>query len=166
MAGLVWTPVYVGMGSNLGDPPRQLDQAALALAGLPGTRLVAVSGYFRNPPFGPVAQPDFVNAAAGLLTRLPPRELLAALKGIEQDQGREPSPASRWGPRTLDLDLLIYGDLRLAEAGLTLPHPGIAGRNFVLLPLAELAPGLNVPGLGLVRELAARVDTGSMQRLD
>jgi len=165
MTAPAWIPAYVGMGSNLQDPPRQLDRAAAALGRLPATRLVALSGQYLNPPFGPVAQPDFLNAVAGLLTRLPPRELLAALKDIERAHGREPSRVPRWGPRVLDLDLLAYGGLRLAQPDLVLPHPGIGERNFVLLPLAEIAPGLIVPGLGQVSTLAARADGTGMQRL-
>lgn len=161
----VWIPAYVGMGSNLDDPVRQLDRAAASLAALDATRLVAVSAYFRNPPFGPVRQPDFVNAAAALLTRLGPAELLSALKRIEHAQGREPSPALRWGPRVLDLDLLVHGRLQLDLPGLVLPHPGIARRNFVLLPLAEIAPGLDVPGLGRISDLLGRVDGTGMERL-
>lgn len=165
MVAPVWMPAYVGMGSNIDDPPRQLDRATAALARLEATRLVAVSSYFRNPPFGPVRQPDFVNAVAALLTQLPPVELLAALQRIEREHGREPSPGLRWGPRVLDLDLLVFGGLRLTQSGLVLPHPGIAQRNFVLLPLAEIAPGLDVPGLGQVSDLLGHVDQAGMERL-
>lgn len=165
MVATVWMPAYVGMGSNIDDPPRQLDRATAALARLEATRLVVVSSYFRNPPFGPVRQPDFVNAVAALLTQLPPVELLAALQRIEREHGRGPSPGLRWGPRVLDLDLLVFGGLRLTQSGLVLPHPGIAQRNFVLLPLAEIAPGLDVPGLGQVSDLLGRVDQAGMERL-
>jgi 2-amino-4-hydroxy-6-hydroxymethyldihydropteridine diphosphokinase len=165
MTDAVWIPVYVGMGSNLEDPPSQLDRARESLARLPDTRLVVVSAYYRNPPMGVLEQPDFVNAVAGLLTRLPPRDLLAALKGIERAHGREPSSVSRWGPRVLDLDLLVYGTVRMAEPGLVLPHPGIAQRNFVLFPLMQIAPGLDVPGTGQVGDLAARLDSAGLERL-
>lgn len=161
-----WTPAYIGLGSNLQDPVQQLELGIAALRGLPQTRLVAVSGYYRNPPFGPVVQPDFINAAAGLLTQLPSGELLAMLKAIERRHGREPGVGPRWGPRVLDLDLLVHGAQQLSQPGLELPHPGIAERNFVLFPLLEIAPGLIVPGLGPVGGLASRVDARGLQRLD
>jgi 2-amino-4-hydroxy-6-hydroxymethyldihydropteridine diphosphokinase len=162
---LPWVPAYVGLGSNLADPPRQLRLALEALGRLPRTRLVAVSDFFRNPPMGVLDQPDFVNAAAAVLTRLSARDLLAALKEIERAQGRERGPGSRWGPRELDLDLLVYGSTRLDEVGLVIPHPGIAERNFVLFPLLEIAPGLTIPGVGRVAELAARLDCSGLERL-
>jgi 2-amino-4-hydroxy-6-hydroxymethyldihydropteridine diphosphokinase len=108
-----------------------------------------------------VVQPDFVNAAAGLLTRLPARELLAALQGVETRLGRT-RPAERWGPRRIDLDLLVYGTERIDEPGLTVPHPGLAERAFVLAPLADIAPSLRVPGLGVVRDLLAAIDASQI----
>lgn len=163
--GPAWMPAYVGLGSNLEDPEAQLRRAAASLAALPATLLVAMSGFYRNPPMGPQDQPHFVNAVAGLLTRLAARELLGQLKQIEAAQGRRRSPSDRWGPRVIDLDLLVHGGSRLEEDGLTLPHAGIASRNFVLFPLLEIAPGLHVPGLGPVRDLAARLDGSSLVRL-
>lgn len=160
-----WVPAYVGLGSNLADPVAQLRFALGALGRLPRSRLVAVSGFFRNPPMGVLDQPDFVNAVAALLTRLAPRELLAALKAIEIAQGREPGTGRRWGPRIIDLDLLACGSARLDEDGLVLPHPGIAERNFVLFPLLDVAPGLSVPGFGSVRELAVRLDRKALVRI-
>lgn len=106
---------------------------------------------------GPVAQPDFVNACAGMLTTLEPEALLSELQRIERDHGRR-RDGERWGPRTLDLDLLVCGKRTLASDALTLPHPGIAERNFVLLPLAEIAPGLSIPGVGHVAVLSAAID--------
>lgn len=158
-----WTPAYVGLGSNLDDPPAQLRRGLAAMRKLPATQLVAVSNFYCNPPLGIQEQPYFVNAAAGLLTRLGARELLSALKAIEQAQGRRPDPGGRWGPRVLDLDLLVYGDVRQSEDGLALPHPGIAERNFVLFPLLEIAPGLAVPGLGRVTDLAVRLDRAGLE---
>jgi 2-amino-4-hydroxy-6-hydroxymethyldihydropteridine diphosphokinase len=111
-----------------------------------------------------VEQPDFVNAAAGLLTRLEPAELLAQLKALEAQLGRE-RPVVRWGPRRIDLDLLVHGGARIAEPGLEVPHPGIPDRAFVLVPLAEFAPDLVVPGRGRVRDLLARVDSADLERL-
>lgn len=159
-----WTPAYVALGSNLDDPHAQVARAFDALAALPDTRLVARSPSYRSPPFGPVAQPDFVNAVAGLLTRLAPRALLDALKALESVLGRE-APAVRWGPRRIDLDLLAYGAARVDEPGLSVPHPGIAERAFVLLPLADVAPDLEVPGVGRVRALADRIDTRGLARI-
>lgn len=157
-------PAYVALGSNLDDPRAQVDRAFDALATLPDTRLVARSPSYRSPPLGPVSQPDFVNAAAGLLTRLAPRALLDALKSLEAALGRE-SPVVRWGPRRIDLDLLVHGAARVEEQGLSVPHPGLAERAFVLLPLADIAPDLEVPGIGRVRSLAARVDSQGLERI-
>lgn len=165
MAAAVQVPAYVGLGSNLGDPVAQLRGALAALEQLPATRLVARSSFYRNPPMGPPEQPDFVNAVAGLLTTLPARELLAALQAIEDAQGRR-RDGPRWGPRTLDLDLLAYGDLRLDSEALTLPHPGLAERPFVLVPLHEIAPGLRLPGGATIAHLAAAADRGGLARLD
>lgn len=153
-----WIPAYVGLGSNLGDPVRQVRTAGEELGQLPRTRLVALSHLYRNPPYGVENQPDYVNAAAGLLTQLEPQALLAELKQLEQRHGRTRTSGDRWAPRTLDLDLLVYGERELKAADLDLPHAGIRGRNFVLLPLLEIAPGLRIPGLGMVSALAATVD--------
>jgi 2-amino-4-hydroxy-6-hydroxymethyldihydropteridine diphosphokinase len=142
-----WIPAYVGLGSNLQDPPQQLRLALAALATLPATRLVCQSPLYGSRPFGPVPQPDFCNAAAGLLTQLGAPALLAELRNLEQQLGRTPG-AERWGPRVIDLDLLVYGSERCDAAALTLPHPGIAERSFVLRPLCDIAPDLMVPGLG------------------
>lgn len=151
-----WFPAYVGIGSNLGDPAARVLAARDRLAALPATRLVAMSSLYGSRPLGPVQQPDFVNAVAGLLTQLDPVRLLQALRAIEAEFGR-PKKRERWGPRVIDLDLLVYGRERLDEPQLSVPHPGIVERNFVLYPLAEIAPDLDVPGLGRVSELARRV---------
>jgi 2-amino-4-hydroxy-6-hydroxymethyldihydropteridine diphosphokinase len=156
-----WIPAYVGLGSNLDEPPRQIARAFAALGQLEETRLVLSSRRYRTKPFGPVEQPDFVNAAAGLLTRLPADRLLEALQATETLLGRE-RPAERWGPRCIDLDLLVYGIARIAEPGLSVPHPGLAERAFALAPLADIAPELRVPGLGLVRDLLASVDASEL----
>src|SRR5690606_5423761 len=144
----LWVPAYVGVGSNLGDPAARVRAAFEALAGIPDTQLVATSRLYRTAPFGPVAQGDFINAVAGLLTRLDAAALLAQLRGIETAAGRVRE--QRWGPRTLDLDLLVFGDARIDSPELTVPHPGIAERVFVLAPLQDLAPTLEGPGLGRV----------------
>jgi 2-amino-4-hydroxy-6-hydroxymethyldihydropteridine diphosphokinase len=150
---------YIALGSNLGDSKRLVRDAMAALGQLPGTRLVASSGLYLTKPWGVTEQPSFVNAVAGVTTTLAPRALLEALLDTERVFGRV-RDGERWGPRTLDLDLLLHGDRVLDEDGLSLPHPRLAERAFVLLPLAEIAPTLDIPGLGLVADLLARVDAG------
>ncbi|MGA8708619.1 MAG: 2-amino-4-hydroxy-6-hydroxymethyldihydropteridine diphosphokinase [Steroidobacteraceae bacterium] len=160
-----WYPAYVGLGSNLDDPAAQVQRALAALAGLPESRLWRRSSLYGSKPMGPAAQPDFVNAVAALLTQLPVAEFFAQLRQLEESLGRSP-PRERWGPRRIDLDLLLFAQLRLDGERLRLPHPGIVERNFVLYPLAEVAPELPVPGRGLVAELASRVPSAGIWRLD
>jgi 2-amino-4-hydroxy-6-hydroxymethyldihydropteridine diphosphokinase len=160
----IWRPAYIGLGSNLADPHQQVLNACRRLAALPLTRLVLSSSLYRSRPFGPVAQPDFVNAVAGVLTQLPPLPLLDELLSLETALGRPPR-RERWGPRVIDLDLLAYAREQRSEARLTLPHPGIVERNFVLYPLADIAPDLDLPGLGHVRELLAGVTSAGLTRL-
>ena len=143
---------YIGLGSNLDDPERRIARAVENLEALPDTQVTARSSLYRSAPLGPPDQPDFLNAAVILRTALGPRDLLGRLKAIERDQGRKPGP--RWGPRVIDLDLLVYADAVIDEPGLVVPHPGIALRNFVLLPLREIAPDLEVHGLGCVADIA------------
>jgi 2-amino-4-hydroxy-6-hydroxymethyldihydropteridine diphosphokinase len=159
-----WLPAYVGIGSNLEDPRRQVERAFEALACLPRSLLVLRSALFRTVPFGDVVQPGFVNAAAGLLTQLSPEDLLAELRGAERALGREP-PRQRWGPRVIDLDLLVLGRETRSSEVLKLPHPGIAERDFVLYPLAHIAPDLEVPGLGRVASLRERVANRGIEKL-
>ncbi len=148
---------WIGLGSNQDGPARQVGRALDELGTLPGTRVLRRSPLYRTPPWGPIAeQPDYANAVAELETSLPPQELLAAMQGLENAHGRE--RRERWGPRTLDLDLLLYDDLTMETDDLILPHPRIAERAFVLVPLAALAPRLRVPGAGAVADLLARVD--------
>jgi 2-amino-4-hydroxy-6-hydroxymethyldihydropteridine diphosphokinase len=149
---------YIGVGSNLGDSRTQVLAAIRALESLAETSSWRASRLYRTPPWGVLDQPPFVNAAVMLETRLQPRALLEALLLIERAAGRM-RDGERWGPRILDLDLLHVEGVQLAEAGLTLPHPRIAERAFVLLPLHELAPQLAIPGQGRVDELLARMDT-------
>ena len=151
-----WIPAYVGLGSNLDGPRERIERAFAALAGLPDTRLVRRSRLYGSKPFGPVPQADYVNAAAGLLTTLAAEEFFRALRALEPRLGRAP-PRERWGPRAIDLDLLVFGEEQGTGEALTLPHPGIVERNFVLYPLLDIAPELVIPGQGRVRELAARV---------
>ena len=149
-----WIPAYVGLGSNLHGPARQLEVAFELLGDIRATRLVRRSSLYRSVPYGGVEQPDFVNAAASLLTQLTAQELLLELQRIEKERGRDRGEV-RWGPRVLDLDLLVYSNQIIDEPGLSVPHPGIAERNFVLLPLGEIAPELNIPGLGRLSKLDA-----------
>jgi len=158
-----WVPAYVALGSNLDDPRAQVERAMAELDRLPQTRLVLRSSLYRSRPMGPVEQPDFVNAVAGLLTVLEPAALLGELQTLETRLGRE-APVVRWGPRRIDLDLLVHGGSRVNEPGLHVPHPGIAERAFVLAPLAEIAPELEVPGVGRVNRLLEQVDATGLER--
>ncbi len=160
----VWRPAYVGLGSNLKNPAWQIEAAFELLRGIPETRLIACSPLYNTAPFGGVEQPDFVNAAAALLTSLEPPDLLAKFQEIERRQGREPG-GQRWGPRILDLDLLVYSDRVIKEPTLSVPHPGIAERNFVLLPLRDLAPELVVPGLGRVIKIPVNAQEPRITRI-
>ena len=145
------TLAYVGLGANLGDREGTI---RAAVADLPG--VVAVSTLRETDPVGFTDQPRFLNGVAALETELAPRELLDVLLAVERRLGRE--RGKRWGPRTIDLDLLLYGDEVIAETGLTIPHPRLHERRFVLEPLADLAPKLVVPGHGRVKDLLAKLD--------
>ena len=151
-----WQPAWIGVGSNLADPRAQVLAGIERLRKIPQTRLVLTSRLYRSRPFGKADQPEFVNAVAGVLTQLDSMTLFRELKAIEKAMGR-PTPHERWGPRSIDLDLLGQGAERRSDAALTLPHPGIVERNFVLYPLADIAPDLDLPGLGRVADLAAAV---------
>jgi 2-amino-4-hydroxy-6-hydroxymethyldihydropteridine diphosphokinase len=154
---------WVGLGSNLDDPAAQLRCAFDELERLPGVQALQRSRLFRTPPWGRTDQPDFVNAVAGLDTTLPPHALLQALQALEARFGRE--RRERWGPRVLDLDLLLHGEARVHDAELRLPHPHLHERAFVLAPLADLAPELIVPGRGKVSVLLAGVDAAGIEAL-
>ena len=164
MSRAAWRPAYVALGSNLAEPRRQVEWAFAELAAIPDSKLVCRSGLWLSEPMGPQDQPAFVNAVAGLLTTAGPRGLLDSLKAIERCMGKT-EPAVRWGPRVIDLDLLVFGDIVLDEPGLTLPHPGLHQRNFVLYPLSEIAAELWVPGLARVRRLGERVSPAGIERL-
>lgn len=135
--------VYVALGANLAEPVQQLDVAVTALKTLALNNTLRVSAYYRSKPMGDVIQPDYVNAVAGFQTELLPIELLDALQDIEQQQGR--LRLERWGPRTLDLDLLLYGTQHINQPRLCVPHYGMKQRSFVLVPLADIAPTLTLP---------------------
>ena len=165
MGKVAWVPAYVGIGSNLDDPAGRVARAVDALESRHDCRFLVASALYRNPPMGPQDQPDFVNAVAGFLTRLPARDLLTQFQELERLAGRDRADSQHWGPRELDLDLLVYGNQTISEPGLLVPHPGISARNFVLFPLLEIAPGLRVPGVGQVSALARQLDPSGLVRL-
>jgi 2-amino-4-hydroxy-6-hydroxymethyldihydropteridine diphosphokinase len=159
-----WLPAYVAVGGNLDRPRERVTDTFGRLAALEQTRVELVSRLYLTQPLGPQDQPNFVNAAVGLLTRLNARELLDALLGIERDMGRD--RGERWGPRIIDLDLVWMIGEPLIEPGLQLPHPGVSERNFVLYPLRDIAPTLSIPGHGTVMDLAARVSGAGISVLE
>lgn len=148
-----WLPAYVGLGSNLDDPARQVGAAVHALRAAPWVHSLQCSTLYGSAPLGDRAQPDYCNAVVAFLTTLGSDELLARLHDTELALGRQPA-RERWASRRIDLDLLCFGEERRETPGLTLPHAGIVKRNFVLYPLAELAPDLWLPGMGRVAALA------------
>lgn len=155
----------VGLGANLGDAPAAVLAAIESLARLPGTQRVRASRLYRTPAWGVTAQPDFINAVAMLDTTRDPLALLEDLLSIERDAGRDRSAATRWGPRALDLDLLLYGDRVIDVPGLHVPHPHLHERAFVLVPLVEIAPDARIPGVGLARDCLAAMETAGVQAL-
>lgn len=155
---------FVGLGSNLSGPERQVRRALEALERLPGTRWVGASSLYRSRPWGRGDQPDFINAVAALDADLSPPRLLDLLKAMERDAGRV-RDGERWGPRVLDLDLLLYGDRRMDSPELTLPHPRMHERAFVLVPLLDLNPDIEIPGYGPVAALLESLDAGGVSRL-
>jgi 2-amino-4-hydroxy-6-hydroxymethyldihydropteridine diphosphokinase len=155
---------FVALGANLENPVRQVQQAISELGAIERTRVLAISSLYRTAPVGYADQPDFINAVAKLKTGLSPHELLDALHIIENRHGRQRSV--RNAPRTLDLDLLMYGSHEIREDDLTLPHPRMHERAFVLLPLAEIAPDVDVPGRGPLSQLVGQVDRGGVEKLN
>ncbi len=156
--------VYLGLGSNLAEPLAQLRGALTALAALPQSQLVGRSSFYASDPLGPADQPRYVNAVAALDSELTPLQLLDALQAIELNQGRA-RKAERWGPRTLDLDILLFGDLMLDEPRLRVPHYHMHARAFVLYPLAELAPDLHLPDGRALTDLLAACPFEGLERL-
>jgi 2-amino-4-hydroxy-6-hydroxymethyldihydropteridine diphosphokinase len=152
------TRAYVGVGANLGDRERTIREALAALDARPGVAVVAVSTLRETDPVGYLDQPRFLNGAVALETDLDPRALLEALLDVERALGRVRGAGPRYGPRPIDLDLLLHGDAVLDEPGLVLPHPRLHERLFALEPLAELDPALVVPGRGDVKDLIARLE--------
>jgi len=157
------TLAYVGLGANLGEPRRQLTEALTAMSGLPETRLAAHSSFYRTAPVGNENQPEFLNAVAALDTRLAPGVLLEGLQGIERRHHRERPFAN--APRTLDLDLLLFGEEQIARPGLTVPHPRMHERAFVLQPLLELAPAISIPGKGRASAFLAACASQKVERI-
>jgi 2-amino-4-hydroxy-6-hydroxymethyldihydropteridine diphosphokinase len=155
------TRVFVGLGSNLGERESTLRAAVGRLRTLPGVEVRAVSGFRDTAPVGYVDQPRFLNAVVELETSLSARTLLGALLELERAFGRDRATGPPMGPRTLDLDLLLYGDATIDEPLLEVPHPRLHERRFVLEPLAELAPDLEVPGQGSVQDLLSRLDSSA-----
>jgi len=156
--------VYIGLGSNLGNPRDQINQAKTALATLPQSRLDAVAPCYRSRAVGPGKQPDYINTAARLITGLVPEMLLDALQAIEAQQGRE--RGIRWGARTLDLDILLFGNLVMSTDRLHIPHPQLPHRDFVLQPLLDLAPDLALPDGTSLAELRRNCPDNRLERLD
>jgi 2-amino-4-hydroxy-6-hydroxymethyldihydropteridine diphosphokinase len=157
----------IGLGANLGDAVAAVQGALRALDALPDTRVLQASRLYRTPAWGKTDQPAFVNAAAVLDTTLDARALLDAMLGIERDFGRDRATdgSDRWGARTLDLDLLLYGDAVIDEPGLRVPHPHLHQRAFALVPLVEIAPDIVIPGHGRASEIVAAMVTGDIQAL-
>lgn len=154
---------FIGLGSNLEDPGAQLQRAFADLDRLPDTRMVARSSLYRSAPVGYLDQPDFVNAVAQVETALAPQDLLRDLLRIEHEHGRERT--FRNAPRTLDLDVLLYDDLQLHEHGLTIPHPQMHLRAFVLQPLLEIAPGCIIPGIGSAEQALSACAGQALERM-
>lgn len=153
----------VALGANIGEPLRQIEAGFAALSALPGTKLIARSSLYRSAPVGYADQPDFINAVAMIETALTPHALLDAVLAIERVNGRVREFPN--APRTLDLDIVLYGDVVLQEPGLTIPHARMLERAFVMVPLVEIAPDVVVPGQGQVRDLAEKVDLASVAQL-
>jgi len=158
------TRAYVGLGSNQGDSQLQLERALDALARLVRTSVIECSPFYRTAPVGDPDQPEFINAVVALETALAPLELLHGMQHIENELGRKRDPSRRWGPRTIDLDLLLFGDAVVQHPDLFVPHPRMRTRAFVLKPLADIAPRMNIPGMGNVAELLAELDTSGIKR--
>ena len=157
--------VCIGLGANLGDASDTLREAVEALDHREGITVREVSRFYRTPAWGREDQPDFINAVALLETSLTPRALLERLLAVETEFGRHRPDGERWGPRTLDLDLLLYGDAVIDEPGLRVPHPHLHERAFALLPLAEIAPEAEIPGIGMVGKLAAGMAVDGIEAL-
>ena len=156
---------YIGLGSNLAEPVAQIKSARTAIASIAGVQELAFSSLYHSLPMGPQDQPDYVNAVMCVSTDLSPMDLLRCLQNIENEQGRV-RKTERWGARTLDLDILIYGDQVIDLPDLTVPHKGFAERSFVLYPLFEIAPQLAVPGKSFIADLVAKCPLSGLRRVE
>lgn len=157
---------FVGLGGNIGDVETTLTEAMWSIDSLPQTSIRAQSKLYRSPPWGRTDQADFINAVVELQTRLAPRVLLNYLLEVEMRFGRDRSEGEKWGPRELDLDLLTYGEEVIDEPGMHLPHPHLHERAFVLVPLAEIAADLQIPGLGQVSDLLTSIEVVGIEAID
>ena len=157
--------VYIGVGANLDDPLAHVNKAIAEIQALDGCQDIAVSAIYRSAPLGPANQPDYINAAVCLMTTLSAEALLDALQAIEAAHGRQRN-GERWGPRTLDLDILLYGQQQIQSPRLTIPHPQITQRNFVLQPLYDLDPELRIPGQGPVADWLAQISLNGLKKLE
>lgn len=164
MSSTVWVPAYIAIGSNLEQPLQQVQQAFTYLSKLPTTAAHHASSLYRSAPMGPADQPPYINAVAGFLTQLDAHQLLDALQQIERRMGKQ-SSALRWGPRVIDLDLLMYGDQRSDTEQLQLPHPGMLQRNFVMQPLADIAPALRMPDGMTAAKRAKELGSAGLERI-
>lgn len=165
LSEIAQTIAYIGLGSNLAKPVVQINSARTAITSLAGVHEMAFSSLYHSLPMGPQNQPDYVNAVMCVATGLLPLDLLRCLQNIENEHGRV-RKGERWGARTLDLDILIYGDQEIDLPDLTVPHKGLAERSFVLYPLFEIAPQLIVPGKGPIADLVAKCPLSGLRRLD
>ncbi|HAO24281.1 MULTISPECIES: 2-amino-4-hydroxy-6-hydroxymethyldihydropteridine diphosphokinase [unclassified Methylophaga] len=156
--------VYIGLGSNLENPLQQIKTAINDLQAIAEITIVSVSSLYQSPPMGPADQPDYINAVLALKTILNPHQLLDVLQSVEQLHGRERK--RHWGERTLDLDILLYGDQILDDERLKIPHPGMHERAFVLYPLAEIAPDVEIPGIGNLQEILPLCPQGDLQQVE
>nr|WP_202625198.1 2-amino-4-hydroxy-6-hydroxymethyldihydropteridine diphosphokinase [Cronobacter malonaticus] len=153
---------FIALGSNLAEPLSQVNNALAALARIPGSRIVATSSFYRTPPLGPQDQPDYLNAAVALETTLSAEALLDNTQRIELEQGRV-RKAERWGPRTLDLDIMLFGDATINTGRLTIPHYDMKNRAFMLLPLSEIAPALRFPDGERLVDVLERLDCSAIR---
>jgi 2-amino-4-hydroxy-6-hydroxymethyldihydropteridine diphosphokinase len=158
--------VYLGLGSNLDHPVDRIRSAREAIGNLSGVDELGFSALYRSAPMGPQDQPDYINAVMAIETTLAPLALLDALQAIETRQGRVRHPNQRWGARTLDIDILLYGSETRASERLSLPHPGLAQREFVLYPLMEIAPDLEIPGKGRLADLVQQCPRRGLLRIE
>jgi len=157
--------IYIGIGSNLNDPVRQVEQAIVELGQLANCEVLTSSSLYRSAPMGRTDQPDYINAVCALSTEYDPIHLLEILQAVELRHGRIRGD-ERWGPRTLDLDILLFGEKIINQGRLIIPHPGLDQRSFVLYPLYEIAPDLDVPGLGPLQTLIAGCDQAGLERIN